>query len=219
MYRIRSTGELKTRKEIKLMFKNTSLPKSWSQDTLDFLDIDAVLDSPKPTITELQKVVLDGATQDGLGNWVKNWVIQDIFSEYVDENGDTITKEQQEQDFIASKLDSIKSRTLAELETMLDEKWTIIKNGYPAYETATFPFQVEEAKAYQIDSNADTTFIDIARGGASKSDYCALVLSNNSAYRAAGGSIVALRRTIEAQIESCETEQDYENIREVIKNA
>lgn len=120
---------------------------------------------------------------------------------------------------IDAALDVLKSKCHQELDKKLEEKWLVIKNGYTTYEADTFAFQVEEAKAYQADNNADTPFIDAAMGATSKADYCALVISNNVPYRQAGGAVVNLRRTLEAMIESASTESDYMTAMEAIKNA
>lgn len=120
---------------------------------------------------------------------------------------------------IDAALDVLKSKCYQELDKKLEEKWLIIKNGYTTYEADTFAFQVEEAKAYQADNNADTPFIDAAMGATSKADYCALVISNNVPYRQAGGAVVNLRRTLEAMIEGASTESEYMTTMETIKNA
>lgn len=116
-------------------------------------------------------------------------------------------------------LDDLKEKCYEELEKKLTEKWLVIKNGYTTYEADTFAFQVEEAKAYQADNNAETPFIDAAMGETSKSDYCALVIANNVPYRQAGGAVVNLRRTLEEMINDASTESEYIETIEVIKNA
>lgn len=113
----------------------------------------------------------------------------------------------------------LKNECYSELEKKLNEKWLVIKNGYTTYEADTFAFQVEEAKAYQADNNAETPFIDAAMGLTSKADYCALVIANNVPYRQAGGAVVNLRRTLEEMIDAASTESEYMTAMETIKNA
>lgn len=113
------------------MFKNTSLPKVLSQDTLDFLDIDAVLESPKPATTELQKVVLDGAIQDELGNWVQTWKIIDKYQEILNEDGVVVTTAQEQ---IDSYLDSLRIVARERLKACRD---AIIQSPINNFQVAT----------------------------------------------------------------------------------
>ena len=93
-YRIRSTGEVKTQGQIRSDHPNTSLPKVWTEATCDSLDIDPVLESPKPEPSGDYKVVVrDGVEQDANGNWVYAWTERDMFTEYEEEvtEGDVTT--------------------------------------------------------------------------------------------------------------------------------
>lgn len=101
-YRHRLTGEIKSQGEWRRSHPNTSFPRVWSQETLDFLNIDAILASPKPTPDQYQTVRLNGAVKDNNNNWVENWEVVDMFSDYTDENGNVVTKAQQQQSYQAS---------------------------------------------------------------------------------------------------------------------
>ena len=90
MYRIKSSGELKSQGQLRKMYPNTSLPRQWKAATLEALGIEPVLASPAPTVTDLQVAYKDGVTQDALGNWVWNWTIRDKFSDVVDEDGNVV---------------------------------------------------------------------------------------------------------------------------------
>jgi hypothetical protein len=50
MYRVRSSGAVKSQGEIRKMFPNTSLPRVWSADVCNQLGIDPILESPAPTL-------------------------------------------------------------------------------------------------------------------------------------------------------------------------
>ena len=95
-YRERTTGVVKTQGQWRSANPNTSLPRVWKQATLDALNLDAVLRSPAATTTAYQNSVRDGVVQDANGNWVENYVARDIFQDTTDENGDAITKADQE---------------------------------------------------------------------------------------------------------------------------
>jgi len=82
-YRNRTTGDVLTEREVKAEAKAQGLllPKVWKPATLDSLDIDPVLLSPRPTpSTNLKRVRRDGIEQNGNGNWVQAWLEEDMFS-------------------------------------------------------------------------------------------------------------------------------------------
>ena len=95
-YRNRTSGEIKTEAELRAANKNMSFPKTWNSSTLDALNVDPVLVAPAPTASaEYRSVVRNGAVQDSKGNWVYAWIEQDMFTEYEDEEGNTITVQAQ----------------------------------------------------------------------------------------------------------------------------
>lgn len=97
-YRNRTTGEVKTKDELKALHKNVSLPVVWSSETLDALNVDPVLESPKPTLSGPYKAIAAAApVQDSSGNWVESWEERDMFVEFTDLEGVTHTKSEQEQ--------------------------------------------------------------------------------------------------------------------------
>tara|TARA_R100001079_G_scaffold72484_1_gene38514 strand:+ start:1016 stop:1504 length:489 start_codon:yes stop_codon:yes gene_type:complete len=100
-YRHRKSGVVKTQGEWRKEYSNTSFPAVWTQDTLDFMKLDAVLPSPPATTTAYQTSVRDGVEQDSKGNWVEKYVAKDMFADD-DELG---TKAEQEAAYQA-KLDA-----------------------------------------------------------------------------------------------------------------
>ena len=103
-YRNRSTGEVKSQGAIRKLHPNTSLPRVWTADICEFLGIDPVLEAPAPEASgEYKAVNRNGVVQDALGNWVFAWVERDMFADYVDEDGVTITKVSQEEAYTANK--------------------------------------------------------------------------------------------------------------------
>jgi hypothetical protein len=95
-YRHTETGEVKTQGQWRAANPNTSFPRVWSQETLDFLNLEAVLRSPAATTTQYQNSVRDGVVQDANGNWVENYVARDMFADTTDEDGVTTTKAEHE---------------------------------------------------------------------------------------------------------------------------
>jgi hypothetical protein len=103
-YRNRSTGEVNTQGAIRKLHPNTSLPRVWTADICEFLGIDPVLAAPAPAASGEYKVVSrNGVTQDANGNWVQAYVESDMFADYVDEDGVTVTKASQEEAYTATK--------------------------------------------------------------------------------------------------------------------
>jgi len=82
-YRDRTSGEIKTKNQLKQENINMSLPKVWNEMTFDALDVDPVLAAPKPTegIGQYQFVARNGVVQDANSNWVEAWEIRDMFAD------------------------------------------------------------------------------------------------------------------------------------------
>ena len=70
-YRERTTGEVKTQGEWRSHFSNWSLPRVWKTATLDGLNLDPVLKSPKPDAGQYQTVVRNGVEQNSNDNWIE----------------------------------------------------------------------------------------------------------------------------------------------------
>ena len=104
-YRNRIDGSLVTKKQLINDNKRVSLPAQWNSSTLDVLGVDPVLESPKPECGEYQTAFKSGAVQDSLGNWVYDWTIQEMFTEYVDEEGETVTVDQQKTKYDQTRYD------------------------------------------------------------------------------------------------------------------
>ena len=103
-YRNRTTGAVNTQGEIRRSMPNTSLPRVWTAAICDSLGIDPVLAAPAPAASGEYKVVSrNGVTQDANGNWVEAYAERDMFADYVDEDGVTVTKASQEEAYTATK--------------------------------------------------------------------------------------------------------------------
>ncbi len=95
-YRIRSTGEVKSQGQIRSDNSNVSLPKVWNDNVNETLGIDPVLASPKPEPSaDFKMVVRNGVEQDANGNWVQAWTEREMFTEYTDDDGNTVTVQAQ----------------------------------------------------------------------------------------------------------------------------
>ncbi len=97
-YRERTTGEVKTQGEWRAAFKNMSLPKVWTSNVCDAMNIDPVLASPPATTSAYQTSVRDGVEQNSNGDWIEKYVAKDMFADI--EGGKT--KSEQEAEYQAT---------------------------------------------------------------------------------------------------------------------
>ena len=121
-YRNRTTGAVNTQGEIRRSMPNTSLPRVWTSSICDSLNIDPVLAAPAPAASGEYKVVSrNGVTQDANNNWVEAYVERDMFADYVDEDGVTVTKVSQEEAYTARKNEEAATAVRAERDKLLAE--------------------------------------------------------------------------------------------------
>ena len=97
-YRERTTGEVKTQGEWRAAFKNMSLPKVWTSNVCDAMNINPVLASPPATTSAYQTSVRDGVEQNSNGDWIEKYVAKDMFADI--EGGKT--KSEQEAEYQAT---------------------------------------------------------------------------------------------------------------------
>lgn len=125
-YRNRTTGEIKSQGEWRKDYPNTSFPRVWSQETLNGLNLDAVLRSPASTVGDYQTSARVGVKQDALGNWVENHVARDMFADTIVE-GVTTTKAQHEVAYQAGLDEKLGESVRAERSTKLkDTDWQAV---------------------------------------------------------------------------------------------
>ena len=77
MYRIRSTGEVKSQGAVRSLYPNTSFPSQWSVELVEELGLDPVFETPAPTVTRYQTAYKDGVEQVA-GKWVWKWSISEM---------------------------------------------------------------------------------------------------------------------------------------------
>jgi hypothetical protein len=77
MYRVRSTGEVKSQGEVRSLYPNTSFPSQWTSALVEELGLDPVFETPAPTTTIYQTAFKDGVEQVN-GNWVWKWSISEM---------------------------------------------------------------------------------------------------------------------------------------------
>lgn len=97
-YRNRNDGSLTTKSQLIAANPNTSLPKTWTPATLDYLGVDPVLAGVQPPVGEFEIVVFNGVELVG-GNWVEAWTVQPMFVD-----NDEATAVEQQAAYTAARL-------------------------------------------------------------------------------------------------------------------
>lgn len=133
-YRHKVTGEVKSQGEWRAANPNISMPRVWNQNVLDALNIEAVLEAPKPDAGPYQTVVRNGVVKDAKGNWVTAWEVRDMFSD--DAEG---TKAEKEAAYQAG-LDAEAAKAVrAQRDKLLAETdWTALSDVTMSAEMATY---------------------------------------------------------------------------------
>ena len=156
-YRLKETGEIKTKEELIVANSNISFPKIWDDSVLEILNVDEVLNGSKPTVSGPYKhIVRDGEIQNDEGQWIQNFVEQDMFKDTTNQAGELVTKAEQETAYqatldaeAATAVRSERDRKLAETDgmalsdvTMSDEWKTYRQSLRDVPQQETFPTTV-----------------------------------------------------------------------------
>ena len=133
-YRHKVTGEVKSQGEWRAANPNISMPRVWNQNVLDALNIEAVLEAPKPDAGPYQYVARNGVVQDAKGNWVTAWEVRDMFS--TDEEG---TKAEKEAAYQAGLYEAAAKSVRDERDKLLaDTDWTALSDVTMSAEMAAY---------------------------------------------------------------------------------
>ena len=103
MYRIKSSGELKTQGEIRKLHPTTSLPRVWDEAICNQLGIDPVLEGPQAVPTNPYQTSVYGGVEQINGKWYTKYVLGPTFSDTEDENGVVTTAAENEAAYRARK--------------------------------------------------------------------------------------------------------------------
>ena len=115
--------------------------------------------------------------------------------------------------------DIAKPQALGKLHAMCNKKLEALAARYPEREAATWPIQIEEAKAYLLDNTAEIPFLTAAvPSDMTLIEYAELVKTNNAAWSTIAGSIVKMRIEAETAIGQTTTEAEVEAVIEGISH-
>ena len=144
-----STGEVKTQGEWRSEYSNISLPRVWTAATLESLGLEAVLATPKPDCTDLQRVVSAGTTTDANGNTVEAWTVEDAFADTTDDEGVTTTKAEHEAAYTAQLVAAQEASVRTSRDAKLAETdWTGMSDVTMSDEMATYRQALRDITAH-----------------------------------------------------------------------
>jgi len=127
-YRERTTGEVKRQGEWRAAFPNMSLPRVWTSNVCDAMNIDPVLASPAATTSAYQTSARDGVEQDSKGNWVEKYVARDMFTDTT-VDGKTTTKADHEKAYQATLDANVAASNRSTRDSKLAETdWTAMSD-------------------------------------------------------------------------------------------
>lgn len=83
-----------TEAELRDRHKNVSLPKVWTSETLNFLGVTKIVSTAQPIPGENEKVIpANPVLHEGVAREV--WQVVPLFTEYTDDDGNTVTVQAQ----------------------------------------------------------------------------------------------------------------------------
>lgn len=124
-YRIRSTGEVKNQGEVRKMFSTTSLPRVWNDTIHEELGIDPIFEGSQATGGTVYQYSVQQGIEEIDGKWYTKYVLGPIFSDYTDEEGNTVTAAQQKTDYEARKDSEQGASVRSQRDQLLKESdWT-----------------------------------------------------------------------------------------------
>ena len=128
MYRIKSSGELKTQGEIRKLHPNTSLPKIWTAEVCEALGIDPVMEGPQATPTNPYQISVYGGVEQINGKWYTKYVLGPVFTDTTDMDGNVTTAAEHEAAYRAQK-DEAQSKSIrtARDKLIAETDWVVTK--------------------------------------------------------------------------------------------
>lgn len=115
---------------------------------------------------------------------------------------------------VVSNIVEAKIRKLAEINSIYEQKATIVKVGVPEDEIKTWTIQETEATGYNNDNNSPTPFIDglVAKRGIQKDELVSRILAKVEAYKVYMGDLTGTRQKYEDMINNSTTIEEVEAI-------
>ena len=121
-YRERSSGDIKTKGDLMRENANMSFPASWGANVYEALSVDPVYPTSAPSPSaEFKMVIRNGVEQDSESRWVWAWQEIDMFQEYTDSEGNTVTVQAQKDAKTAADTAELAARERSARNALLAE--------------------------------------------------------------------------------------------------
>lgn len=106
--------------------------------------------------------------------------------------------------------------SLKEWNSLMSSRMASLASAYPESERHTWPTSVAEAKEFLSDPMADCPLITaaVAECGLSKTELSTIIINNANAFSSASGTLVGQRIAGKVAIESAETDEELDAVRE-----
>lgn len=101
--RNRATGAVITDSQFRAEFPNTSFPRVLTADIFNEFGYDTILEGPQATVVPPYQYSQRDGIEEVNGQWFTKYIAGPVFSDYTDEDGNTVTAAQQEADYRAAK--------------------------------------------------------------------------------------------------------------------
>ena len=94
--RNRETGAVITDRQFRPSFPNTSFPKVLTPDLLSEYGYDPILEGQQAVTTHPYEISQRAGIEEVNGQWFTKYIVGPVFTDYVDEDGNTVTAAEQE---------------------------------------------------------------------------------------------------------------------------
>lgn len=128
--RNRATGAVITASQLRTELPNTSLPKVLTPAILDQLGYDPILEGAQAIVTGPYQYSQRNGIEEINGQWFTKYIVGPVFTDYEDEDGNTITAAQQEADYRARKdEEQAKAIRASRNKRLADCDWTQLSDA------------------------------------------------------------------------------------------
>lgn len=129
-FRNRATGAVVSESQFRAEFPNTSFPKTLTPEIIDDLGYDPILEGAQAVVTLPYQYSQRAGIEDVNGQWFTKYIAGPVFTDYQDEDGNTITAAQQEAEYRAQKDEEQAKAIRADRNKRLaDSDWTQLSDA------------------------------------------------------------------------------------------
>ena len=130
--RNRETGAVITDGQFRASFPNTSFPRVLTVEILSDFGYDPTLEAPQAVTTPPYEVSQRAGIEEVNGQWFTKYIVGPVFTDYVDEDGNTVTAAEQEAAY-RQRIDeeAAKGIRTERNKRLGDTDWTQLPDAHP----------------------------------------------------------------------------------------